>query len=123
CGARRGGPAGGEGRMTEGVLLGLLVVALLALRQPVMVALGAAALYAYTVWNDGNPKYAVYDIWEAFNKEVLLAIPLFMLAGTIMSRGSIAKRLIALVRALTRPVPGGLALATVFSCAGFAAIT
>ncbi|MEM8986244.1 MAG: TRAP transporter large permease [Pseudomonadota bacterium] len=107
----------------EGVWLVVLVLALFALRQPVMVMLGLAALFAYMVWNDGDPKYVVYDIWQAVNKEVLLAIPLFMLAGAIMSRGSIADRLIAFLRALTRPVPGGLALATVLACAGFAAIS
>ncbi|MCG8444027.1 MAG: TRAP transporter large permease [Caulobacterales bacterium] len=104
-------------------LLVALVLALLVLRQPVLVVLGAASLFAYTVWNDGDPTYVVYDIWSAVNKEVLLAVPLFILAGAIMSHGTIAARLIAFMRELTRPVPGGLALAAVLSCAGFAAIS
>lgn len=107
----------------EGLILVVLILALLALRQPVLVVLGVAAFFAYLVWNDGDPKYVVYDIWEAINKEVLLAIPLFMLAGAIMSGGTIADRLIDFMRALTRPIPGGLALATILSCAGFAAIS
>lgn len=107
----------------EIALLVALIGVLMLLRQPVLVALGAAALFSYMVWNDGEAKYVVYDIWEAVNQEILLAIPLFILAAAIMSRGTIAKRLIDLAVEITRPVPGGLAIATVVSCAFFAAIS
>ncbi len=106
-----------------GWLLAGSMVLLLWLRQPILVLLGAASLFVYTVWDGGNPQYVIYDTWEAFNKEVLLAVPLFMFAGAIMSRGTIARRLIDLAVALTRPMPGGLAIATVLSAAGFAAIS
>lgn len=99
------------------------ILALALLRQPVLVLLGVAALFVYTVWNDGRPEYALYDVWFAVNQDVLLAIPLFVLAGAVMSAGAIAERIIAFMRELTRPVPGGLALAAVLSCAGFAAIS
>ena len=103
-------------------LVGLIVL-LMVLRQPVLVLLGCAALFVYSVFSDGRPEYAVYDVWFAVNQEVLLAIPLFVLAGAIMSKGTIAERVIDLMREVTRPVPGGLALAAVLSCAGFAAIS
>lgn len=103
------------------LLIGLL--GLLWLRQPILVLLGSAALFVYTAFDGGHPEYVVYDIWEAFNKEVLLAIPLFMFAGAVMSQGSIARRLIDFVVAATRFAPGGLAIATVVSAAGFAAIS
>ena len=103
------------------LLIGLL--ALLWLRQPVLVLLGSAALFLYAFFDDGRPEYLIYDVWEAFNKEVLLAIPLFMFAGAVMSRGSIARRLIDFAVAATRFMPGGLAIATVASAAGFAAIS
>jgi len=92
-------------------LLLLLLVVLLWLRQPILVVLGTAALLVYTAFDSGHPEYVIYDLWEAFNKEVLLAIPLFMFAGAIMSRGSIARRLIDFAVAVTRGVPGGLAIA------------
>lgn len=103
------------------LLVGLL--ALLWLRQPVLVLLGSAALFLYAFFDDGRPEYLIYDVWEAFNKEVLLAIPLFMFAGAVMSRGSIARRLIDFAVAATRFMPSGLAIATVASAAGFAAIS
>jgi C4-dicarboxylate transporter DctM subunit len=65
----------------------------------------------------------VYDMWDASNREVLLSIPLYILAGTIMSKGSIASRLIILMRSITAPIPGGLAIAGLLSCGVFAAIS
>jgi C4-dicarboxylate transporter DctM subunit len=106
-----------------GLALFLLVLALLALRQPVLVILGVATGYCYLVFGDGELGYIVVDAWEAANKELLLSIPLYILAGNIMSRGVIAARLIRVMQAIAGPVPAGLAIATVLSCAVFAAVS
>jgi C4-dicarboxylate transporter DctM subunit len=53
----------------------------------------------------------------------LLAIPFFMLAGVIMQRGGIARRLVNFANALVGWVPGGLALASILSCMFFASIS
>ncbi|MCO4762123.1 MAG: TRAP transporter large permease subunit [Myxococcales bacterium] len=53
----------------------------------------------------------------------LIAIPFFTLAGTLMSRGSIADRLIKLADTMFGWLPGGLAISTVAACALFAAIS
>ena len=100
-----------------------IVLALFALRQNLLVVLGVATAYAYFVYGDGVISNIVIDAWDALNKEVLLSIPLYILAGNIMSQGAMAERLIRLMRAVTAPVPGGLAIATVLSCALFAAIS
>jgi len=105
-----------------GAGLALLVLLLLALRQSLMVVLGCAAAYAYLVWGDGVVANIVLDGWDALNRDVLLSIPLYLLAGNIMAEGAIATRLVRFMRAVTGPVPGGLAIATVLSCAIFAAI-
>ncbi|MEC8900831.1 MAG: TRAP transporter large permease subunit, partial [Pseudomonadota bacterium] len=97
----------------------LLVLVLLLLRQNLFVMLGSVAAYAYLAFGDGMLANIVIDAWDAANKEVLLSIPLYILAGNIMARGAIAVRLIRLMRAVTAPVPGGLAIATVLSCAVF----
>lgn len=106
-------------------LTGLLVLllVLLVLRQPVLVLLLAALGYSYLVWGDTPLRFIVLDAWNALNREVLLSIPLYLLAGNLMSRGSMASRITALLQALTRRVPGGLALAAVLACAVFAAMT
>lgn len=106
-----------------GLALSTLVLLMLLLRQRIVVMLGVAAAFSYLVWGDGKLEYVVLDFWAAADQEVLLSIPLFILAGNIMSRGSIAKRLIAVMREATNPIPGGLAIATILSCAFFAAIS
>jgi C4-dicarboxylate transporter, DctM subunit len=107
----------------EGLVLAGIILGLIALRQPIVIVLAAAVLFAYMVWQDGRPIYVAYDIWRAVNQEILIAIPLFMLAGAIMSKGSIARRLIDFITALTRPVPGGLAVAVVLACIGFGSVS
>ena len=108
--------------MTAALFIGLIALLLL-LRQRIVVILGFAAGGCYLVWGDGKLDYVVLDAWAAADNEVLLSIPLFILAGNIMSRGSIAERLITVMRIATAPIPGGLAIATILSCAFFAAIS
>lgn len=106
-----------------GLALPAVLIALLILRQNIVVILGVATFAAYYFWGDGELMNVVYDMWEASNREVLLSVPLYILAGAIMSQGSIAERLIKLMTALMRPVPGGLAVASLLACAIFAAIS
>lgn len=106
-----------------GAVLSLGLVALLLLRQRIVVLLAVAAAALYLIYGDGKLSYVVLDAWAAADKEVLLSIPLFILAGNVMAKGSIAERLISVVRIATGPVPGGLAIATVLSCAVFSAIS
>ena len=106
--------------MTLGLIA--LVVLLLVLRQYIMIVLAAAVAYVYLVWGDGRLDNIILDGWDALNQDVLLPIPLYMLAGAIMAEGAIAGRLIRVMRALAGPIPGGLAVATCLSCGLFAAI-
>jgi C4-dicarboxylate transporter DctM subunit len=108
--------------MTALLLLSLLLVLLL-LRQNLFVILGCVTAYAYRVFAGESLDGIVLDAWSALNKDILLAIPLYVLAGNIMAQGGIAPRLIRCMRALTAPVPGGLAIAAILSCAVFAAVT
>jgi len=105
------------------LMLVVLVLAALALRQNIIVVLLGSAAYVHLVWGDGHLEYLAEDIWISLDNSLLLAIPMFLLAGSVMTRGSIAQRLIDLATAITRPLPGGLAVATILSCAIFAAIS
>lgn len=104
-----------------GCLLGVSLLLLLCLRLPVLVVLGIGVVSLYSVYGGGHPEYLLYDTWSALNLPELLAIPLFLFAAAIMSGGSAARRLIDFWVAATRPLPGGLALATVLTAAGFSA--
>lgn len=104
------------------LILAALVLALLALRQYVVIVLAVAVAYVYLVWGDGRIDNILIDGWDALNQDVLLPIPLYLLAGAIMAEGAIAGRLIRVMRAIAGPFPGGLAVATCLSCGLFAAI-
>jgi len=53
----------------------------------------------------------------------LLAIPFFILASTFMSTGGVARRIIRFAIATVGHMPGGLAIASVFACMMFAALS
>lgn len=101
----------------------LLALVLLILRQNLVAILGLTLVIAYTILDQGDPGALMLDAWHALNQEILLAIPLFLLVGQIVSQGTGAERMVRLMRALTRPIPGGLAVAAVLACAIFAAVS
>ena len=69
--------------MSAAILL-LIVLALLALRQSIIVILLVATAYIHMVYGDGEILYLIDDLWTSINREVLLAIPMFVLAGSII---------------------------------------
>ena len=105
------------------LLLFGLIVLLLALRQNLIAILFFSAAYIHMVYGDGQIQYLLEDMWNAVNKEVFLSIPLFMLVGSVMTKGSIAIRLVDVMRRATCALPGGLGAASILSCAFFAAIS
>ena len=105
------------------LVLVVLVLVLLLLRQNLFVILGCMTAFAYLMFAGESLDGIILDAWSALNKDILLSIPLYILAGNIMAQGGIATRLIRFMRALTASIPGGLAIAAVLSCAVFAAVT
>ena len=100
-----------------------MVLVLLVMRQNIIVILLASAAYVHLVWGEGKLGYLAEDLWISLDNPLLLAIPMFLLAGNLMTRGSIVRRLIKLAIEITKPLPGGLAVATIISCAVFAGIS
>jgi len=100
-----------------------LLFMLMLLRQPLLLLLAAGTAFVHVVLARGEVEYMIQDIWSALDREILLSIPMFLLAGAVMTRGTIARRLVRIMVALTAPIPGGLGVATVLSCAVFAAIS
>ncbi|MHA7598833.1 TRAP transporter large permease [Alicycliphilus sp. T452] len=109
--------------MTAALLLIAIVLAMLALRQPLVSMLLVAIGYAHMVWGSGRLEYVIEDMWVSLEKETLLAIPMFLLCGGVMTRGSTARRLVRIAAALTRQIPGGLAIACILASMVFAAIS
>jgi C4-dicarboxylate transporter DctM subunit len=78
------------------------------------------ALYFFSF----TPTQAVVEqLFNSLDSFVLLAIPFFVLAGAIMTKGAIAKRLITFINSLVGWIPGGLGISGVLACIFFAAIS
>ena len=62
-------------------------------------------------------------IFAGSNSFTMLAIPAFMLAGDIMSKGGLSKRLVAFADSLVGWISGGISLVSIVACTFFAAIS
>lgn len=107
----------------SGLLPVALVVLLLVLRQPLIAMALALSALLHLLWGQGRLEFMAEDMWSALDRELMLSIPMFMLCGQVMTHGSTARRLIAILRALTPRIPGGLAVAATLSCALDASIS
>ena len=76
--------------MLSSVTLLMIILGLLVLRQNIVIILAVAVAYMHLFWGDGDALYLVEDAWIAIDKEALLSIPMFILVGAVMTRGSIA---------------------------------
>lgn len=97
--------------------------ALLFLGVPIAVILGITTLVCLVFFTSTPLHIITQQLFNALDKFVLLAIPFFILAGAIMTRGGIARKLVAFVNALVGWFPGGLAMAGILACIFFAAIS
>ena len=90
---------------------------------PIAVLLALTTTVALFFFTSTPLRIIPQQFFNALDNFVLLAIPFFILAGAIMTKGAIARRLINFVNALVGWFPGGLAMAGVLACIFFAAIS
>ena len=104
------------------LLIVVLPALLLLMGVPIFVVLLAAALGGIVL--SGNPIQALHSAMFG-NLDIfpLLAVPLFIYAGDIMSRGGIARRLIELIMSLVGAVRGALGIATIAACEVFSVMS
>lgn len=98
-------------------------IGLLFLGMPISVMLAAVTAVALAFFKGASLTTLVLQMFNALDNSVLQAIPFFILAGGIMTEGSLAKRLIDVMNLLVGRVRGGLAMATVVACVFFAALS
>lgn len=93
-----------------------------ALGMPIYAALGSVALLLF--WDEGTPIAAVPgETYRMSTAPMLPAIPLFTLAGYILSAGGSSRRLLRLCAALVGWMPGGLAIVVTLVLAFFTPLT
>ena len=108
----------------EALLLFLGVLLLLAIGVPIAVALGLCSILFLLYHSDSSMASVAQTLFEAFEGHyTLLAIPFFILASSYMTTGGVARRIIRFAIAAVGHVRGGLAIAGVFACMLFAALS
>ena len=104
------------------LLILVLLLALLAIGVPVAFALGGLGLILL-IAGGFSPLMAPQALLSTVDNFILLAVPLFLLMSNILLKGGIGRDLFAAVQAWVGHWPGGLAVATIISCALFSAIS
>ena len=107
--------------MPAAILFGSMAV-MIGFGIPIAIVLGVSS--ALTLIFSGAPLGVIPSMMQAtVQKFSLLTIPLFVLAGAIMDKGGISKRLINLADSIIGPVHGGLGYVAVVAALFFAAIS
>jgi C4-dicarboxylate transporter DctM subunit len=108
----------------EVLILFTMIVGLMLLGVPIAVSLGFSSIVFLLVLSDSSLASIAQTLFQAMaGHYTLLAIPFFVLASSFMSTGGVAKRIIRFSIALVGHFPGGLAIAGVFACMLFAALS
>ena len=107
--------------MTVVIILAGLFALLLA-GVPIAFALGGLGLLML-VLGGFSPLMAPQALYSTIDNFVLLAVPLFLLMSNVLLKGGVGRDLFAAVQSWVGHWPGGLAVATIISCALFSAIS
>ncbi|TQV86219.1 TRAP transporter large permease [Exilibacterium tricleocarpae] len=111
--------------LLEVLTLVLSFVALLALGMPIAYCIGLSATLTLLI---SVPTLAAFTtmaqrLATGLDSFTLLAIPFFILAGQLMNRGGIARRLVDFAKVLVGALPGGLAFVNIVASMLFGAIS
>lgn len=105
-------------------VLALVAVVLLAIGVPVGIALGFGMIATVIGgFNVTSLSFIAQQMYSGFESLPLVAIPCFMLAGSLMETGGLSKRLVNVANKLIGHTTGGLGTATVVACMFFGAIS
>ncbi len=108
--------------MTVALLFSLFIILFL-LNVPIAISLAMSTIAVIMATSDFNLMMLPQRMFAGLNSAPLMAIPGYILAGVLMSRGGVSKYLINSLRAWIGHLPGGLSVVTILSCMIFAAIS
>lgn len=105
-------------------ILFTMVIGLMLIGVPIAVSLGLSSILFMLALSNTSLASVAASLYNGMaGHYTLLAIPFFVLASSFMSTGGVAKRIIRFSIALVGHLPGGLAIAGVFACMMFAALS
>ncbi|MGP9656269.1 TRAP transporter large permease [Halomonas sp. AOP35-4E-18] len=103
-------------------ILFIAFVFLMMIGVPIAFAIGGSAMLA--IYADGIPlMLVVQQMFQGVNSFALVAVPMFILAGDLMSQGKMSERLVSFSESIFGFLKGGLFLVAVGAGMFFAAIS
>ena len=103
--------------------LALSLVVFFALSVPVAFAIALASIFGITFFSNLPLLVVPQKMFTGLDSFPLMAVPFFILAGNLMTRGGVSHRLVDFAKSLVGGMQGGLASTTVVACMIFAAIS
>lgn len=102
-----------------------IMIVLLLLGFPMMIPLMTAAFVGFfmSFGGLGQMETLIQQMMRGISPTALIAVPMFILAADIMTRGQSANRLIDMVMTFVGHIKGGLAVSTAVSCTLFGAVS
>ena len=101
----------------------LLLIFCLVIGVPVALCFLVSASFL-TFFNDSNPIMLISYGFKSINTVLLLTIPLFVMAGSLINNGGLGEKLVGTVeKSRLGKVRGGLGIVTSISCAVFGAVS
>ena len=104
-------------------VLFILFFALLTFGAPIAIALGASTFVTLVSFTPISPIEISSMMFEKVEHYSLMAIPMFIFAGNLLSKGSSATRIIEFAKSVVGHLPGGLPIAAIFASIIFAAVS
>ena len=104
------------------VVIGIAVLLLVLLGEPVFILIGAGGLLLFNSIGVSTSAVIV-ELYRLASLPALIAIPLFTFAGYLLAESEAPKRLVRLAQAFFGWMPGGLAIVSLISTAIFTAFT
>jgi C4-dicarboxylate transporter DctM subunit len=99
-----------------------LLIAFMLTGMPISIALGVTVLTFLFTMTQVPIESVGLKLFTGLDNFSIMAIPFFILAGTFLTHGGVARRMIAFTTSLVGHWPGGLGLAAVAASALFAAV-
>jgi len=101
----------------------VLLFGLMLTGMPISISLGLTVLTFLFTMTQVPVQAVALKLFTGIENFQIMAIPFFILAGSFLTHGGVARRMIAFTTSMVGHWPGGLGLAGVAACAMFAAVS
>src|SRR4029453_2918728 len=104
------------------LIIFVLLISMMTTGMPISIALGLTVLIFIFTMTEVPIDAVALKLFTGIEKFEIMAIPFFILAGTFLTHGGVARRMIDFATSLIGHWHGGLALAGIVACAMFALV-